>query len=43
MKMNLSSTQLSDYHLNVRIGGDAALLKGFIKIHDEMGFLMRNS
>ena len=38
MKMNLSSTQLSDYHLNVRIGGDAALLKGFIKVHDEMGF-----
>ena len=39
MKLNLSSTQLSDYHLNVRIGGDAALLKGFIKVHDEMGFL----
>lgn len=39
MKMNLSSTQLSDFHLPVKIGGDAALLKGLIKIHDELGHL----
>ena len=39
LKMNLSSTQLSDFHLPVKIGGDAALLKGLIKIHDELGHL----
>ncbi|MCH1423156.1 MAG: FdhF/YdeP family oxidoreductase [Candidatus Poseidoniaceae archaeon] len=39
MKMDFSSTQLSDFHLPVRIGGDAALLKGFIKIHEEIGHL----
>ena len=39
MKLNFSSTQLSDYHLQVRIGGDAALLKGLIKVHDEIGSL----
>ncbi|MDA9829295.1 FdhF/YdeP family oxidoreductase [Candidatus Poseidoniaceae archaeon] len=39
MKMNLSSTQLSDFHLPVKIGGDAALLKGLIKIHDKLGHL----
>ena len=39
MKMNLATTQLSDFHLPVKIGGDAALLKGLIKIHDEVGHL----
>ena len=37
--MNLATTQLSDFHLPVKIGGDAALLKGLIKIHDEVGHL----
>ncbi|MCH1539873.1 MAG: FdhF/YdeP family oxidoreductase [Candidatus Poseidonia sp.] len=31
MKGSLTSTSLADLHLPVRIGGDAALLKGFIK------------
>ena len=39
MKLNFSTTQLADYHLPVRIGGDAALLKGFIKVHSEKGGL----
>ena len=37
MKMDLTSTQLADLHLPVRIGGDAALLKGFIKLQFEHG------
>lgn len=32
MKGNLKSTTLADLHLGVRIGGDAALLKGLIKV-----------
>ena len=32
MKGNLKSTTLADIHLPVRIGGDAALMKGLIKI-----------
>jgi len=39
MKLDFKSTQLSDHHLQVRIGGDAALLKGFIKVHIEQGRL----
>lgn len=39
MKLNFKSTQLSDHHLQVKIGGDAALMKGFIKIHLEQGRL----
>lgn len=35
MKMDLTSTQLADLHLPVRIGGDAALLKGLIKLQLE--------
>ena len=31
MKANLKSTMLADIHLPVRIGGDAALIKGLIK------------
>jgi molybdopterin-dependent oxidoreductase alpha subunit len=37
MKMDLVSTQLADVHLPVRIGGDAALLKGLIKLQLELG------
>ena len=37
MKLNFSTTKLADYHLPVRIGGDAALMKGFIKIHSQYG------
>ena len=37
MKMDLASTQLADLHLPVRIGGDAALLKGLIKLQLELG------
>lgn len=32
MKGNLKSTTLADLHLGVRIGGDAALIKGLLKI-----------
>ncbi len=39
MKLNFSTTKLADYHLAVRIGGDAALLKGFIKVHSQYGGL----
>ena len=39
MKLNFSTTKLADYHLSVRIGGDAALMKGFIKVHSEFGGL----
>ena len=39
MKLNLKTTQLSDHHLQVKIGGDAALFKGFIKVHLERGGL----
>ncbi|MDA7740397.1 molybdopterin-dependent oxidoreductase, partial [Euryarchaeota archaeon] len=39
MKLNLKTTQLSDHHLQVKIGGDAALFKGFIKVHLELGGL----
>ena len=35
MKGNLKSTTLADLHLGVRIGGDAALLKGLLKIQLE--------
>ena len=31
MKGNMKSTTLADVHLQVRIGGDAALMKGLIK------------
>jgi len=34
MKANLKSTRLADMHLQVKIGGDAALLKGLIKVVD---------
>ena len=37
MKLNFKTTQLSDHHLQVKIGGDAALVKGFIKTHLEVG------
>jgi molybdopterin-dependent oxidoreductase alpha subunit len=37
MKLNLKTTQLSNHHLQVKIGGDAALMKGFIKVHFEQG------
>ncbi len=37
MKLNLKTTQLSDHHLQVKIGGDAALFKGLIKVHLEHG------
>jgi len=36
MKGNLKSTKLADMHLQVRIGGDAALLKGLIKVVDSL-------
>ena len=36
MKGNLKSTTLADIHLGVRIGGDAALLRGLIKVQLEM-------
>ncbi len=39
MKLNFKSTKLSDYHLQVKIGGDAALLKGLIKVHLDYGGL----
>ena len=32
MKLNFSSTKLSDYHIAVKIGGDAALLQGLNKL-----------
>ena len=35
MKGNLKSTTLADIHLPVRIGGDAALMKGLIKIQHQ--------
>ena len=31
MKASLKTTTLADLHLNVRVGGDAALMKGLIK------------
>jgi len=34
MKGKLKSTRLADIHLQVKIGGDAALLKGLIKVVD---------
>ena len=37
MKLDLKSTKLSDIHLQVKIGGDAALIKGLIKVHLESG------
>ena len=39
MKLNFETTQLSDFHIPVRMGGDAALMKGFIKVHAEHGGL----
>jgi molybdopterin-dependent oxidoreductase alpha subunit len=39
MKLNLKTTQLSDHHLQVKIGGDAALFKGLIKVHLDQGGL----
>ena len=39
MKLNFKTTQLSDHHLQVKIGGDAALMKGFIKTHLKHGGL----
>ena len=39
MKLNFATTKLADYHLPVRIGGDAALMKGFIKVHSQNGGL----
>lgn len=39
MKFDFKSTKLSDYHLQVKIGGDAALLKGLIKVHLQKGGL----
>lgn len=39
MKLDFKSTKLSDYHLQVKIGGDAALIKGLIKVHIELGGL----
>jgi len=39
MKLDLKSTKLSDIHLQVKIGGDAALIKGLIKVHLENGGL----
>ena len=37
MKLNLQTTKISDIHLKVKIGGDAALMKGLIKVHLEHG------
>ena len=37
MKLDFKSTKLSDFHLQVKIGGDAALMKGLIKVHIESG------
>ena len=39
MKLNFKTTKLADFHLPVKIGGDAALMKGFIKVHSEHGGL----
>ena len=39
MKFDFKSTKLSDYHLQVKIGGDAALIKGLIKVHLDNGGL----
>ena len=39
MKLDFKSTKLSDIHLQVKIGGDAALMKGLIKVHLESGGL----
>ena len=39
MTANLKSTTLADVHLQVKIGGDAALVKGLIKIHHQKGGL----
>ena len=46
MKANLKSTSLADIHLPVRIGGDAALIKGLIKtqlVHDAVDTAFINS
>ena len=37
MKLDFKTTKLSDHHLQVKIGGDAALMKGFIKTHIQKG------
>lgn len=37
MNLDFKSTKLSDYHLQVKIGGDAALMKGLIKVHLDSG------
>jgi molybdopterin-dependent oxidoreductase alpha subunit len=37
MNLDFKSTKLSDFHLQVKIGGDAALMKGLIKVHLESG------
>ena len=42
MKGNLRSTTLADLHLGVRIGGDAALMKGLLKVQIEHGAIDSN-
>ena len=37
MKLDFKASTLADIHLQVRIGGDAALLKGLMKVQLEMG------
>ena len=37
MKLDFKTTTLADLHLQVRIGGDAALLKGLMKVQLELG------
>ena len=37
MSLDFKSTKLSDFHLQVKIGGDAALMKGLIKVHLDSG------
>jgi molybdopterin-dependent oxidoreductase alpha subunit len=39
MNLDFKSTKLSDFHLQVKIGGDAALIKGLIKVHLQIGGL----
>lgn len=41
MKLDFKTTTLADLHLQVRIGGDAALLKGLIKVQLENNALDR--
>ena len=42
MKLSFGSEQLADMHLQIKIGGDAALLHGLMKVQFELDALIMN-